>query len=135
MSSHIFHPAVPLQLQQLTLDSRCLINTSADLSDYSLRTYCKALSVLSGTHYSVSKTRHKADEYLVTRLAHKTYTDRSAYPYGTIQVGESFRIPIDQEPSEMNLRVHTSLQGKKYDAKFSVCLSPNTPEYIIIRKG
>lgn len=135
MSAHIFRPSIPLQLQELTLNSRCLIYTSADLSDYSLRAYCKALSLLSGTHYSVSRTRHKENEYLVTRLTQKAYTDRSAYPYATMQAGESFRIPLDQEPSEMNLRVHTSLQGKKYDAKFSVCLSPNTPEYIIIRKA
>ena len=129
------HLSVPLQIQHLTLGAKCFVYVTETTTETQIREYCKALSVLTHNHYTVSKTRHVPNEFLVHRMETRTRTIRSEYPYATIEVNESFRIPVDAEPNEGSLRVHTCQLGNKLGKKFGLYVSKDSPEYIILRKA
>ena len=124
---------LPASIFALSIGERAFITVDEDLVETRLRRLCAALGEVVHAHYEVRRMEG-LHSYLITRHPVQHRKDRKQYPYSTLEIAESFRIPQDCEPNEQNLRVHTSVMGKKLGRKFSVSVFEPDSVFIIIRK-
>lgn len=130
------------RIAALDYDQQCIVLCTKSFTLNKLRKLTEALSVVANCKYVVRRIAYSAvnlydenaDQYTVTRKSNDYRVNRTAYPYATLPVGGHFCIPRLLEPTEANLRVYTSQQGRKHGFKFSVAFNKVADEYIITRK-